>query len=93
MPQPTFVHLAGEPLVAVDVDLHREREPGLHARVAEAELAVEEVRSTGRDTSATPGGSSDGPPVRQAEAATGLDSPEDAPEALGDHPVRLGDAG
>src|SRR5262245_16747121 len=31
IPQAALVHLAGEPLVAVDVDLQREGEPGLHA--------------------------------------------------------------
>src|SRR5262249_53278981 len=37
------VELPGQPVVAVDVDLGGEGEPGLHADVAEADLRVQEV--------------------------------------------------
>ena len=69
--QPALVHLGGKPLVAVDVDLHREGEPGLHARVAEAELAVEEVEV--QEETLPPRRSDGWPalPIGQAEAAAG----------------------
>jgi hypothetical protein len=36
-------HLAGEPFVAVDIDLDGERKPGLQAYVEQAEVDIEEV--------------------------------------------------
>jgi len=42
-PNPLLVHLAGEPVVTVDVDLNSVREPGLDTDVHQAELGVDTV--------------------------------------------------
>jgi hypothetical protein len=36
-----FPSRMGQPLVAVEVDLHLQREPGLHANVQQAEVAID----------------------------------------------------
>jgi hypothetical protein len=76
------VELASQPVVAVDVDLGREREPGLHADVTQAELGIEEVEI--EDPLRTPGEHEAGPAVAVAEfdGATGLLAAPDTDEAL-----------
>jgi hypothetical protein len=82
VPEPATVHLPGQPLVAVDVHLHREGEPGLHAGVAEAELPIEEVAV---QEQTLPPGRADrraAVAVGQAKAAARLDRAEHADEAV-----------
>jgi hypothetical protein len=67
----------GEPVVAVEVDLDGEREPGLEADVEEAEAAVEGVEV--EEEALAPRGADDRPPlpVGEAKAAARLDRGED----------------
>ena len=76
------VQLPGQPVVAVDVDLGGEGEPGLHAHVPEPELRVEEV--VVQDALRPAGEGEPGPAVAVAEldGAAGLLAAEDADEAL-----------
>src|SRR5271169_3584069 len=41
--QSTLRQLPGQPLMAIDVDLHGEREPALQAEVDQAKLGIEEI--------------------------------------------------
>jgi hypothetical protein len=77
-----LVELPGQPVVAVDVDLGGEREPGLHPDVAEAELRIEAVEV--ENTLGPAGEDEPGPPVAVAEfdGASCLLAAEDADEAL-----------
>src|SRR5262249_34812050 len=77
-----LAHLAGEPLVAVDVDLHREGKPRLHPGVAEAELAVEEVEVEEEALAPRRPDRWAALAVGQPEAAAGRDGPEDTHEPV-----------
>src|SRR5713101_7701215 len=74
--------LPGQPVVAVDVDLGGEREPSLHADVAEAEFRIQEVEV--EDALGPAGEGEPGPTIAVAEfdRAAGLLAAEDADEAL-----------
>jgi hypothetical protein len=88
--EPAVVELAGEPLVAVDVDLDGERAPGLQADMEEAEVRIEEVEV---EEEALPPRGTDrwaAAPVGEAKTAARLDRREDTDEPLGD-PVAYGD--
>ena len=74
--------------MAVDVDLHREREPRLHARMAEPELAIEEVEVQEETLPPRRANGRAAGPVGQAEAAAGLDGPKDTHQAVGDPVTR-----
>ena len=77
-------HLLGEPLVAVDVDLDGERQPGLEADVDQAELTVEEVVV---EDPLLAGPADELRPFRpghECERRTGFQGTEDAHESLGD---------
>src|SRR5262249_13073677 len=76
------VELAGQPVVAVDVDLGGEGEPGLHADVAEAELGVEEVEvqhALGPKGEDEPGSAV---AVAELDGAAGVLAAQDTDEAL-----------
>ena len=81
-PQPSLEHLLGQPGVAVDVDLDREREPGRQADVDQAQLGIEEVEvqdallppRVDQARSALAGG--------QPEAGAALHAAEDDDQAL-----------
>src|SRR5262249_59514887 len=76
------VELAGQPVVAVDVDRGGEREPGLHADVAEAERRVEKVEV---QNALGPAGEDEPGPagaVAELDRAARLLTAKDADEAL-----------
>src|SRR5262249_12047367 len=76
------MQLAGQPVVAVDVDLGGEREPGRHPDVAEAELRIEEVEVK---DALGPAGEAESRPavaVAQFDGAAGFLAAEDAHQAL-----------
>jgi len=83
-------HLAGQPFVAVDVDLDRERKPGLDAHVHETELAVDVVEIHAQTTRRTRGQTWFALPVLQLETMAGLNAREDANQSFRD-PVALCD--
>jgi len=76
------VELPREPVMAVDIDLRGEGEPGLDADVAEAELGIEEVeventlRAAGEDESGA------ALAIAEFDGAAGLLAAKDADEAL-----------
>src|SRR5262245_3061550 len=84
------VQSAREPLVAIDVDLDREREPGLHLHVDEAEVAVHEV--VAKLEALAPGWPDECFVLlpHQRERAAGFQNGKDADESFADT-VTLGD--
>ena len=77
-------HLLGQPFVAVDVDLDRERQPGLQADVDQAELRIEEVIV---EHALLPGSADELGPFgagHECEGRAGFLGAEDADESLGD---------
>ena len=77
-------HLLGQPVVAVDVDLHGVREPGLEPHVHQAEVRIDAV--VVEDALRTIGEDQFGPPNGMAEfdRATGFLAAEDGHQPLGD---------
>ena len=84
VPEAPLIELVGEPVMAVEVDLDGEREPGLQADVEETELAVQEVEV--EEEALPPRRADHRPPLPrgEAKAAARLDRGEDAHQALAD---------
>jgi hypothetical protein len=76
----SVVELSGQPVVAVEVDLGGEGEPGLAAKVPEPELRIEEVEdplgSAGEDESGS------AVAVAEFDGAAGFLAAEDADESF-----------
>jgi hypothetical protein len=84
------VHLVGEPVVAVEVDLDLEGEPGLDLHVHQTELTVEEIETEVEARSLSGDEPGLGFGIDKAIGPARLDPREDTDQALAD-PVFLGD--
>lgn len=85
-----LIQLASEPVVTVEVDLNRKREPGRDSQMHETEFGIDEIEVQAQTL--TPGTDQTGTPLSRdkSEALAGFHRTQDADEPLSD-PIGLSD--
>jgi hypothetical protein len=89
-PEPQLFHAPGQPLVAVDIHLDGEGEPGLAPHMHETELRIQEVEVVNKAFTPVRAQSRSVLAVDDTEGLDGLDRPEHADEATA-YSIAFGD--